>query len=123
MKKIYIIAPDSLVESILTYALRVDDNKFNIKDVFAYATSVNTRQIINGKDVLTPIKLPPVDLYFLTHVLYIYVFAQKWRAGKIDQKLLDREKRQRNWSKRWLLAKIFLPYFNTDRSIIGKNIF
>lgn len=122
LDKLHIIAPTTLVEQILTYAFRADDAKLILKDIYSYATSVNTCQIINGKDVVTPYRLPTLDLYYLTRALYIYTYSEKWRSGKVDQKLIDLEKASRDFPKRSLMSKIFSPFLATDRRSAFTNL-
>lgn len=119
LKRISIIAPTPLVDSILTYALKSDEKTFNMKDLFSFATSVNTRQICNGKDVTSPERLRPMDLYYVAHAIYIYAYSEKWKGGVADKKLMEMERHRRDFAKAGLLKKFFSSLF-CDRSFLMK---
>nr|UTQ79656.1 replicase protein [Myzus persicae nege-like virus 1] len=117
LKRISIIAPTVLVDSILQYAVKSDEKTFNMKDLFSFATSVNTRQICNGKDVTSPERLKTMDLYYISHAIYIYAYAEKWKGGITDKKLLECERFRREYAKNNLIKKFFSSLF-CDRSFL-----
>lgn len=108
----YILAPSDLVEKIKDYAYTIPDDNFLPKTVMTYARSVNTRVIVQGKDVTTPERIPVDDLILLANAIYVYVYIEKYKIGQVVKTLLDDEKYRRSLAGRNGFLNFLCAIFN-----------
>lgn len=104
LRPIFLLTPTELFESILSYALQLDDTRFVIREVFSYARSANTRVIVKGTSVMTPERIPAEDLYTLACAIYVHAYCIKYTSGLTTKQLLEDEKTRREYMNKSVLG-------------------
>uniref|UniRef100_A0AB38ZKF6 Polyprotein n=1 Tax=Suncus murinus ribovirus 2 TaxID=3139576 RepID=A0AB38ZKF6_9VIRU len=102
-----ITVDNDMLNMIMTYTFRLEDNRFIPKNVHEYANSINNTIVINGKAIKKKVGLSAPELYELCHAIYIHVYELKYLVGKVDQELIDVIKADRKMNSKSLLASFF----------------
>lgn len=114
--------PRKLTEEIRNYAYRLQDSKFNPSELYSYAASVNTREILSGKDVLMREPVATRTLQCLTHSVYIEAFVRRYNDGCVDKVILDRIKGDRIVAHGYLFSKLFLFSTNCIKRLFQNSL-
>lgn len=91
-----VLVDEALYEGVLSYALRLDGDKFTEENIFSYTCSKNARMILNGVD-LTVTKSESVErAYKLAFTVWFIAFMMKYQQSMIHGAFCTREMRNRS---------------------------
>lgn len=88
LKEVKFYAPKFLVERAKNYAKGVTETKFKVEELFNYSRSTNSRNPVGAAIKKFSESLNSYELKIFTTVLYVYVFDEKYRQGKVLQQLI-----------------------------------
>lgn len=90
------VVEDNFVTRITEYAMRVNDQKFNVIELYSFACSVASRVIVNGTVVrFDSLGLGPLELMHLIKTIYVTEYVHKFEMGLTLQALLTEERGKR----------------------------
>lgn len=103
---------------LYSYALRItEENKDSAKDIFSYASSLNTRFTANGVEITPGDRMPAEELYRLAYSMFFLTFCERAKQKLISRNMVNKELVKRRLSQAGLmeLLKIYL----TNGSVEG----
>nr|WMV64375.1 hypothetical protein [Uromyces fabae virus] len=103
---------------LYSYALRItEENKDSAKDIFSYASSLNTRFTANGVEITPGDRMPAEELYRLAYSMFFLTFCERAKQKLISRSMVNKELVKRRLSQAGLieLLKIYL----TNGSVEG----
>jgi hypothetical protein len=106
---------------LYSYALRItEENKDSAKDIFSYASSLNTRFTANGVEITPGDRMPAEELYRLAYSMFFLTFCERAKQKLISRNMISKELIKRRLSQAGLmeLLKIYL----TDGKVDGINV-
>jgi hypothetical protein len=104
------IVPKKLVDDLLMYALRISEGKFSVGELYNMACSMNTRTIVNGKDVMTPFRVDAMTLYKLVYAVYVSAYCERFNQGVALKVLLKDIKHLRESKTKGILVNLWRAF-------------
>ena len=86
----------ALVQQLVSYCLRLSEEKFTPKTVYDYAVGVNARFTVNGVDVTVKVCTDTMLAYRISFSLWWIAFCLKFDQNYIQSVLVRRETQRRN---------------------------
>ncbi len=86
----------ALVQQLVSYGLRLQDEKFTPKTLYDYAVGVNARFTVNGVDVTVKVCTDTMLAYRISFSLWWIAFVLKFDQNYIQSVLVRREQKRRN---------------------------